>query len=105
MENKKLFFSIIGGVVLLVVIIIAVAVAGSGGKEVKVDEGAKVLTEEQLPLATDISAGKAVEIRALLSRQDIRLDTLAGTGGKVSLMFAEDATLNESSSFVGKKAI
>jgi flagellar M-ring protein FliF len=95
MENKKLFFSIIGGVVLLVVVIIVVAVAGSGGKEVKVDEGAKVLTEEQLPLATDISAGKAVEIRALLSRQDIRLDTLAGTGGKVSLMFAEDATLND----------
>ncbi|XVJ51151.1 MAG: hypothetical protein HEQ32_03320 [Vampirovibrio sp.] len=96
LDNKKMLYAVIGGVVLLIVLIIVVAVAGSGnGKEVKVDEGAKVLTEEQLPLATDIAAGKAVEIRALLSRQDIRLDTLAGTGGKVSLMFAEDATLND----------
>ncbi len=95
MENKKLFYSIIGGVVLVMILIIVLVVVGSGNKEEKIDEGAKPLTEEQLLLAGDISAGKAVEIRALLSRQNIRLDAQPGTGGKVSLFFAEDATLND----------
>ncbi len=95
MENKKLFYSIIGGVVLVMILIIVLVVVGSGNKEEKVDEGAKPLTEEQLLLAGDISAGKAVEIRALLSRQNIRLDAQPGTGGKVSLFFSEEATLND----------
>ncbi len=95
MENKKLFYSIIGGVVLVMILIIVLVVVGSGNQEEKVDEGAKPLTEEQLLLAGDISAGKAVEIRALLSRQNIRLDAQPGTGGKVSLFFSEEATLND----------
>lgn len=94
MQNRNALIGIGAGLLLIIVLTIVMAVNG-GGEKKKEDPGAKPLLETQRTLATDIAAGKAIEIQAVLARQGIRLETEPGTGGKVSLMFGKEATLHE----------
>jgi flagellar M-ring protein FliF len=85
----------LGGVLVLVVVLGVVFALNGGGAAKKEDPSAKPLLKTQKTLATDISAGRALEIQALLARQGIRLDTEAGTGGKVSLMLGDEASVGD----------
>ena len=71
MENKPLFYGIIGGAVLVIALIIALSVAGSAKKS----SGGTVVTGEPLRedvnLLTTDNMGKAIEIQALLAKYDI----------------------------------
>ena len=71
MENKPLFYGIIGGTVLVVALIIALSVASgmkksSGGNDIT----GEPLREDVNLLTTD-NMGKAIEIQALLAKYDI----------------------------------
>ncbi len=94
LQNRNVLIGAGAGVLLIIVLIVVMMMNG-GGEKKKEDPGAKPLLPTQLKLAGDISAGKALEIQAILARQGIRLDTEPGTGGKVSLLFDKDATLND----------
>jgi flagellar M-ring protein FliF len=86
---------IIGASLVGLILVLVLVFSLRGSSTVEVDPGAKALTEEQLLLAEGVNAGKAVEIRAILARQNIRLNTIPGTGGAVSLYFPEETSLNE----------
>jgi len=94
LQNRNVLIGVGAGLLLIIVLIVVVAMNG-GGEKRKEDPGAKPLLPAQLKLAGDISSGKALEIQAILARQGIRLDTEPGTGGKVSLLFDKEATLND----------
>jgi flagellar M-ring protein FliF len=94
LQNRRMLI-IVGGALVAVLVILIVLLSVFGGKKVETDPGELALTEEQLGLAEGVSGGKAVEIRALLARQGIRMNTTPGTGGTVSLSFPEETTLNE----------
>lgn len=73
MENKPLFYSIIGGAVLVVVLIISLSVAIAGGGK-KASGGTEITGEpikEDVNLLTTDNLGKAIEIQALLAKYDI----------------------------------
>ena len=95
LQNRNVLIGAGAGLLLIIVLIVVVAMNGGGGEKKKEDPGAKPLLPTQLKLAGDISSGKALEIQAILARQGIRLDTEPGTGGKVSLLFGKEATLND----------
>ena len=95
LQNRNVLIGAGAGLLLIIVLIVVMATNGGGGEKRKEDPGAKPLLPAQLRLATDISSGKAIEIQAILARQGIRLDTEPGTGGKVSLLFDKEATLND----------
>jgi len=99
LENKR-NLAIAGAVLVLVIItVILLVVFGSGGGEsatkAKSDPGVLPLDETQLLLADGVAGGKAIEIRGQLARQGIRLNTVPGTGGNVSLYFSAGTTLND----------
>ncbi len=89
LQNKRLL-AVLGGTVLLilVVIIIAVANSGHGGKEGSV----RRLHEDEKTLATVNSMGKAIEIQALMARENVNLVREDGEGGKEILKFSDTAT-------------
>lgn len=94
--QNRMALMIGGGVlVLIVVLVIVFSVMGGGGKAKKEDPGEKKLTEAQRTLVSGAKSGKALEMRALLARQGIRLESADGTGGLVNLTFGEEATLND----------
>jgi flagellar biosynthesis/type III secretory pathway M-ring protein FliF/YscJ len=95
LQNRNVLIGAGAGLLLIIVLIVVLSLNGGGGEKKKEDPGAKPLLPAQLKLASDISSGKALEIQAILARQGIRLDTEPGTGGKVSLMFDKEATLND----------
>ena len=71
LENKVLLAAIAGSIVLLLIIfIICGAVAGSGKKGEEVDVSKEPLKEDVDLLTTD-NLGKALEIQALLARNNI----------------------------------
>jgi flagellar M-ring protein FliF len=83
---------IIAGLLLVVGIIVFMMLSGSGSKA---DKGGEPLKEDQRVLATVDSTGKAIEIQALMAREGLRMDLVAGEGSKVEVKFADDATLEE----------
>ena len=79
MENKPLFYGIIGGVVFFLALVLILAIAGAKHKSGPVDVAAEPLKENVNLLTTD-NLGKAIEIQALLARYDIAVSrTLDGT--------------------------
>ncbi len=71
MENKPLFYGIIGGAVLVIALIIALSIA-SGAKKSSTERNVtgEPLREDVNLLTTD-NMGKAIEIQALLAKYDI----------------------------------
>ena len=73
MDNKPLFYGIIGGAVLTVILIISLSIAIAGGGK-KSAGGVEVTGEpikEDVNLLTTDNLGKAIEIQALLAKYDI----------------------------------
>ena len=72
-ENKPLFFALIGGTVLVVLLAIIIPItvnAGGGNKKGDVEVSMEPIKEDIDLLTTD-NLGKALEIQALLAKQDI----------------------------------
>ena len=72
-ENKPLFFGLIAGIALLLVLAIVVPItvsAGNGSKKGDVEVSMEPIKEDIDLLTTD-NLGKALEIQALLAKQDI----------------------------------
>ncbi|MGE0201437.1 MAG: flagellar M-ring protein FliF C-terminal domain-containing protein [Candidatus Melainabacteria bacterium] len=89
MQNRNLMIGVVAG--LLVLIVVLAVFAGKGGG----NGGDKKITSEQFQLAEVDSMGKALEIQALLAREQIRMDLVSGDAGKVKLNFPKDTTLNQ----------
>ncbi len=96
MENKPLFYGIIGGIVLIVaIVIIVIAVAVGGGGEQKNVVGGEPLKADVDLLTTD-NLGKALEIQALLAKQGITVERVVdGTKSKLVLNKNNCSTLTK----------
>lgn len=91
LQDKRML-AIIGGGVLLVIIIIIVLLVMMGGKK---EGSARALEEKEMVLATVDSAGKAIEIQALMARQGLNIVRKDVEGGKAELSFEKGATLDD----------
>lgn len=87
-ENKPLFFALIGGCVLVVLLAIIVPIsvnAGGGNKKADVEVSSEPIKEDVDLLTTD-NLGKALEIQALLAKQDIAASrAVDGTKSRIFL--------------------
>lgn len=87
-ENKPLFFGLIAGVALLLVLAIVVPItvsAGSSNKKGDVEVSMEPIKEDVDLLTTD-NLGKALEIQALLAKQDIAASrAVDGTKSRIYL--------------------
>lgn len=87
-ENKPLFFGLIAGVALLLVLAIVVPItvsAGNGSKKGDVEVSMEPIKEDIDLLTTD-NLGKALEIQALLAKQDIAASrAVDGTKSRIYL--------------------
>ena len=83
MENKPLFYGIIGGTVLILVLIIAIACFHGGSGEGSTEKE-EVITTPMDILTTD-NTGKALEIQSLLAQEGIEADRTAD-GSKSKLV-------------------
>ncbi|MGN0017923.1 MAG: flagellar M-ring protein FliF C-terminal domain-containing protein [Candidatus Gastranaerophilaceae bacterium] len=96
LENKPLFYGIIGGIVLVLaiaftLIIVSVGHSANDGKQKLVDE--KPIQEDLVLLTTD-NLGKAIEIQALLAKSGIQASrALDGTKSSIIL---KKGTYNQS---------
>ncbi len=91
MQDKRMLVIIGGVLALLLVVIIAVVAMNHGGKEGTF----RKLNENEQVLAVVDSMGKALEIQALMAREKIDLVREDIEGGKASLKFQKDATLDD----------
>ena len=71
MDNKPLFYGIIGGVVLVLALIIALSIAGGSKKSAPGIEVTGEPLKEDVNLLTTDNMGKAIEIQALLAKYNI----------------------------------
>ena len=71
MENKPLFYGIIGGVIIVIALIIALSVAGGAKKSSGATEVTGEPLREDVNLLTTDNMGKAIEIQALLAKYNI----------------------------------
>lgn len=71
MENKPLFYGIIGGVIIVIALIIALSVAGGAKKSATARDVTGEPLREDVNLLTTDNMGKAIEIQALLAKYDI----------------------------------
>ncbi len=92
LENKKMLAIVGGAVALVIVLIIVFVVMGSGKKE---GSESRKLTPEEIVLATVDSAGRAIEIQALMAREGVNLIREDAEGGLFSLKFEKSATLDD----------
>lgn len=87
-ENKPLFFALIGGTVLVVLLAIIIPItvsAGGGNKKGDVEVSMEPIKEDIDLLTTD-NLGKALEIQALLAKQDIAASrAVDGTKSRIYL--------------------
>ncbi len=87
-ENKPLFFALIGGTVLVVLLAIIVPItvnAGGNNKKGDVEVSMEPIKEDVDLLTTD-NLGKALEIQALLAKQDIAASrAVDGTKSRIYL--------------------
>ncbi len=87
-ENKPLFFALVGGCVLVVLLAIIVPItvnAGGGNKKADVEVSSEPIKEDVDLLTTD-NLGKALEIQALLAKQDIAASrAVDGTKSRIFL--------------------
>lgn len=87
-ENKPLFFALIGGCVLVVLLAIIVPItvnAGGSNKKGDVEVSSEPIKEDIDLLTTD-NLGKALEIQALLAKQDIAASrAVDGTKSRIYL--------------------
>lgn len=87
-ENKPLFFGLIAGIALLLVLAIVVPItvsAGNGSKKGDVEVSMEPIKEDIDLLTTD-NLGKALEIQALLAKQDIAASrAVDGTKSRIYL--------------------
>lgn len=87
-ENKPLFFALIGGCVLVVLLAIIVPIsvsAGGANKKADVEVSSEPIKEDVDLLTTD-NLGKALEIQALLAKQDIAASrAVDGTKSRIFL--------------------
>ena len=94
MENKPLFYGIIGGIVLLLALFITIGVVSSQRNSTG---AAKVVSEkvikEPLDLLTTDNLGKAIEIQALLAREGINASRKLD--GTKSTVFLKEYTLTQ----------
>lgn len=93
MENKPLFYGIIGGVVLVLALFITIGIVSSS----KGKDGAKAETEIKLKTDVDLlttdNIGKAIEIQALLARSGIAVSrSLDGTKSRLYLKAGDCVT-------------
>jgi flagellar M-ring protein FliF len=91
LQNRRLM-AVIAAVVVLVLIIILVIGMSSGGSK---DGEARKLTKEELILATFETMGRAIEVQALMAREQINLLREDVEGGKFILKFDPDATTED----------
>ncbi len=87
-DRQKLGIAI-GVVVVVLALIIWGVIAGSGGGHK--DPNMEKLPDDKRELALVTSTGKAIEIQALLARENIHLESL-GTGDKITLSFEKGTT-------------
>lgn len=93
LQNRNALIGIGVGVVLLIVLIILGSVfMGGGGKQVV---KGRALNANEKTLATVDNAGKAIEIQALLARENINLVREDVEGGKSNLIFENEATTED----------
>ena len=86
-ENKPLFIALIAGIIIVVVAAIVVPVATSSNKSGKTDvEVSSEPIKEDVDLLTTDNLGKALEIQALLAKQDIAASrAVDGTKSRIYL--------------------
>ena len=92
LENKPLLYTIIASVaVVLVMFIIMIAVVSSSGGakgdniDKKIKESQKVIKNDPVTLFTTENTGKALEVQALLAREQITASKV-DSGSKVSIV-------------------
>ncbi len=95
LENKPLLYTIIASVaVVLVMFIIMIAVVSSSGGakgdniDKKIKESQKVIKNDPVTLFTTENTGKALEVQALLAREQITASKV-DSGSKVSIVLKE----------------
>lgn len=93
MENKPLFYGIIGGVVVLLLLFIIVGVAVSSGNNSKPNVVKEKIIKEPYDLFTTDKIGQALEVQALLARQGIKVQRRVD--GTKSTLFLENYTQSE----------
>ena len=86
-ENKALFGALIAGIVIIVVLAVVVPIASAGNKNGKTDvEVSSEPIKEDVDLLTTDNLGKALEIQALLAKQDIAASrAVDGTKSRIYL--------------------
>jgi len=93
MENKPLFYGIIGGVVILLLLFIIVGVVVSSGNNSKSNVVKEKVIKEPYDLFTTDKIGQALEVQALLARQGIKVQRRVD--GTKSTLFLENYTQSE----------
>lgn len=88
MENKPLFYGIIGGIVALLLLFIIVGVAVSSNNNSKPGVVKEKIIKEPYDLFTTDKIGQALEVQALLARQGIKAQRRVD-GTKSTLYLAE----------------
>ncbi len=93
MENKPLFYGIIGGVVILLLLFIIVGVVASSNNNSKAGVVKEKIIKEPYDLFTTDKIGQALEVQALLARQGIKAQRRVD--GTKSTLFLENYTQSE----------
>ncbi len=92
LQDKKMLAIVAGALGLILVVAVFLITANSGPKNSGEEKLGDPVEARKLALVT--STGKAIEIQALLAREDIRLES-TGEGDKVTLLFEKGTTKNE----------
>ncbi len=94
-ENKPLLYTIVAAIVVVVVmfvimmsVMVNVGSAGTQGQDKQIKQAEKVIKNDPVTLFTTENSGKALEVQALLAREQI-VATKVENGSKVSIVLKE----------------
>src|SRR5574344_2293259 len=94
LENKVILYSIIGGVIVLLFLILVIGISVNSNKTgTRAQAIAEKIVKEPLDLLTTDNLGKAIEIQALLAREDI--NAKRRVDGTKSTIFLVDYTQSQ----------
>ncbi len=94
-ENKPLLYTIVAAIVVILVmfiimmsVMVSVSSKGGQGQENQIKQAEKVIKNDPVTLFTTENTGKALEVQALLAREQI-VATKVDNGSKVSIVLKE----------------